>query len=285
MKKINRIALIIFGLLLIIVLIPILLNILFKIDLGIWIFQSEWGAGDVLSFYGSLLSGLLTVVGVFLTLKHESKEKRNDEAIKYKPILEFNGINQEINCPCREAGLGYAISLPIDSNNERLQKLFFEHQYCNNPKYIINFKNVGRGETFNARLEELEIKKNEWTEASGIHSSYTYSQYIGEIIKDGFFNVHMNLPDYLILPQECDNDYFELSIKLHIIYSDMFDKNHYRYTLHILHKVYINQIEDLSPICPENFQYAKVNYNIVQIMPEKKIYSKDQNKYVDIKDL
>lgn len=72
--------------------IPLGINILFKIDLGIDMLQSEWEAGDALSFYGAVLSGMLTVIGVFLTIRNENNKAKNDDFIKYKPILELNGM-------------------------------------------------------------------------------------------------------------------------------------------------------------------------------------------------
>ncbi len=42
--------------------VPLLINVLFKIDSGICALQAEWSAGDALGYYGAVLSFLGTVV-------------------------------------------------------------------------------------------------------------------------------------------------------------------------------------------------------------------------------
>lgn len=42
--------------------VPLLINILFKVNTGISVLQAEWSAGDMLGYYGAVLSFLGTVV-------------------------------------------------------------------------------------------------------------------------------------------------------------------------------------------------------------------------------
>lgn len=111
-----------------------------------------------LDFYATILSGIFTLIGVVITIKHENNIKKKDETITYKPILAVDGINKNINCMVREVGLGMGYSSSnSDPDRERKCEDFFELQKSNNPKYRLYIKNKGRGETFNAVLEDFEV--------------------------------------------------------------------------------------------------------------------------------
>lgn len=269
--------------LLCLVIIPLVINVLFKIDLGIRVLQSEWNAGDALAFYGSVLSGLLTVIGVFLTIRYENNKAKKEDSIKYKPILELDGINLNEKCGYREVGLGYGISYSNNNpNKEQILKKFSENLCGKRPKYQLYFKNVGRGETFNARLESFKIKSLNWTDISNMDSNYSTPQYIGEIIADGYLGVYVYLPDYLLLPKDTSNiNYFDLCTELTITYSDMFDRMKYKSVLYIHNKIKVTGIEELTPdVSDDNYHYVKVEYKPYDPMPSKMIFSKKKGEYV-----
>ena len=81
-KEPQKARLVIFILLLIIIsvilifLIPIIINELYKLNDG---YETLWEAKDVLSFYSVILSGLITFIALFITIKHNNKniEKQN----------------------------------------------------------------------------------------------------------------------------------------------------------------------------------------------------------------
>lgn len=259
------------------------INILFKIDLGIDMLQSEWEAGDALSFYGAVLSGMLTVIGVFLTIRNENDKDKNDDSIKYKPILKLDGINLDEKCCYREVGLDYAIAYGNDNpNKEQIFRKYCENLCGESPKYQLYFKNVGRGETFNARLENFKIQSLNWTDISNINSSYSTPMYIGEINKDGYLAVYVYLPDYLILPKETPNiKFFNLCTELTITYSDMFDRMKYKLILYVHHKITITGIEQLAPDVPnDKYHYVKVKYEPYDSITEKMIFSQKKGDYV-----
>ena len=94
-----------------------------------------------LDFYGTILSGIFTLIGVVITIKHENNVKKKDETITYKPILAVDGINKNINCIAREVGLGMDYSSSnSDPDGERKCEEFFEQQKINNPKYRLYIK-------------------------------------------------------------------------------------------------------------------------------------------------
>lgn len=264
-------------------LIPLLLNIMFKLDAGLWFLQSEWSAGEALGFYGATLSGVLTVLGVLLTIRHEKNESRKDDSIKYKPILEVCGVDLPVTCGHREVGLGYSVGFSHASPNQKeLEEKYLDSQLDSKPKYTLYFKNVGRGETFNAYIDNFEVNNMNWDDITDIYPNHSTHQYIGEIIKDGYLSVGVKLPDYLVLPKELDgHKWFELSTKLYINYSDMFNRVKYQYIVYLSHKIIIENIEsDSFDFYNENYHCVKVKYELYQIMPQKMIFSKEKGEFV-----
>lgn len=236
-----------------------------------------------LDFYGTILSGIFTLIGVVITIKHENNVKKNDETITYKPILAVDGINKNINCMTREVGLGmgYSSSNP-DPNRERKCEEFFEQQKSNNPKYRLYIKNKGRGETFNAVLEDFEVASANWDKQINVHSNIGGSQYIGEVLKDEYIGIDVNLPNYLFMPEKMKGVlWYELRTNTIISYSDMFNRVRYQYRIHTVYKVIVEKFVEEQPYFYRNgFKYAKVNYELSHIMPEMRIYSKKHKGFI-----
>lgn len=269
---------------LLIIVVPMVINVLYKFNSGICIFQTEWQAEDALSFYGDILGAAVAVIGVAWTINHERKERKKDNSILYKPILELVDVNPETHVVCgfREVGLGYGIGFRNDqSDYENIWEHFHNQQTQNNPKYTLLFKNTGRGETFNAVVDDFQVKNTNWNDISHIGSNIGCNQYIGEIIQNGFFKINVNLPDYLILPKNLGNQkWFEISSELTFSYSDMFNRIRYRSLIILKFKVIVEHEEEISPdIDRENYHYVKVHYDL-EIMPEKLVFSPKDNTFV-----
>lgn len=278
-KKIGLIVTIICCIFTFVVLIPFTINILYKYDLGIWVLQCEWSAGEILGFYGALLSGALTVIGVLLTIKHETAVRKKDESITYKPIIELVGHDMDVVCGYREVGLGYGVSFE-NSNNDKLRKRYLESQTNNLPKYKLFFQNVGRGETYNAVVKEYKVRSTDWEDISGICSNIAMPLYVGEIIKDAYLGIYVKLPDYLLLPKEKNR--FFLSTELHIEYSDMFNRVRYEYGTILKHQIDVVGEEAETPlVCNSDYHYVKVSYKVIEVMPTRKICTNTEEIFED----
>lgn len=77
--------------------VPVIIHIVFKIDSGISFLEAEWEAGDVLAYYGSILSFIGTVVLGALALYQnklikEESEKRADIQCR----MEYEKIRQNL---------------------------------------------------------------------------------------------------------------------------------------------------------------------------------------------
>lgn len=69
------------------VLIPLIINLAFKIDAVTSIFAAEWSAGDVLSFYGSIIAAVVTIIGVYITIDYSRKNFNEDEMNRIRPYM------------------------------------------------------------------------------------------------------------------------------------------------------------------------------------------------------
>lgn len=50
-----------------IIIIPVIINVLFKFESPCSFLVAEWKAGDVLGFYGTLLASVTTIIGVYIS--------------------------------------------------------------------------------------------------------------------------------------------------------------------------------------------------------------------------
>lgn len=86
--------LLVVGLLTLLILIPFIINVLFKYDSGIWYLQAEWRAEDALSFYGTLLAASIGIAGVFFSIQYAQKNYRQDEKNRVKPYLALTYLRE-----------------------------------------------------------------------------------------------------------------------------------------------------------------------------------------------
>lgn len=75
------------GSILFLVLIPLAINWLFKTAAPFEVFDAEWYASDALSFYGTILASVATIVGVYLSINYAQKNYREDERNRVRPYF------------------------------------------------------------------------------------------------------------------------------------------------------------------------------------------------------
>ena len=235
------------------------------------------------SFYASFFGGLITLVGVVITLKSDSKQKQEDDSIKYKPILRVEGIDLTENSLLREIHFGMSFHASNnDPEKEEKYKKFYEQTHTANPLFRLFIKNIGRGETFNAVLEKAEIKSISWDDESNLSFAGGWNQYVGEICVNELLGIDFYLPEYLFITENLKGrKYHEISFDIFINYSDMFNRIKYQEIIHIKLRVDIVKIEkELPYFYKEEFKWAKVRYSSPLIMPMKKIYSLKDKEYI-----
>ena len=229
----------------------------------------------------ALIGGGLTLFGVRKTIKNEVEMKKEDNSIVYKPILSFVNVNLNPpnNCLSRDVKIG----IPFNSLNDDHEKDNKYKKYCEDAldvtKFTILMKNRGRAETYNAILDDFKIREISWDDESHIYVKCDGNQYIGQILKDEYFLINIELPNYIFMPDKKDNDY-KLLTTLYISYDDMFNRKKYQYILNIDFNIGIHCYENYEPYKYKGLKYARVIYQLDSIMPENKEYSDKRNEFV-----
>ena len=72
-------------------LIPLAINAIFKQKAPCNFWVAEWGAGDALSFYGTLLASVATIIGVYMTIQYAQKSYKDDIR---NQVLPFFAVTQ-----------------------------------------------------------------------------------------------------------------------------------------------------------------------------------------------
>ena len=94
------------------VLIPLIINLAFKINAVTSIFAAEWSAGDVLSFYGSIIAAVVTIIGVYITIDYSRKNFDEDEMNRIRPYMALTHYKFR----ARKALLGN--NTPVETENQ-----------------------------------------------------------------------------------------------------------------------------------------------------------------------
>lgn len=221
--------------------------------------------GAWLGYYGAVLGGAITLCGVLITIKYHEKENDKNKSIEYKPILELTALDfpEEI-VGFRNVSLGIPTYGTPDYLKENIEKEIQNLCITNN----------GRGETLNA-LINFEVNKENlnWTEPHNLYPMYS-QQFIGEILPSRSIGIRIELPPFLLVKEKIfnENTFVEINTILAFQYKDMFDRMKYQYNLHIrFHAFLIKDGEE--EIVNSDSIAVRVKYNLIQIMPDKKILS------------
>lgn len=201
MKKYLKIIIIIFIIILLALGVPLIINLLFKYNSNIEIFRSEWTAGDALAFYGSILGSSITLVGIWYTIKNESKKRIEDIELQYRPILKLS--SDEYNDSIVTNG-----ELDIISNGNNFRN---NHRIINKYFYL---KNIGRGEMIDVNLSNLAIESINYScNLKGIFSCITS---FDEIAMDDLIKFCITVPEP-----------YRYTVGDEILYKISFDINYY----------------------------------------------------------
>lgn len=163
--------------------IPIAINWLYKFPADIPILEMDWDGKDVLSFYGSILGAVATIVALTTTIKFTRENQKEERKLSIRPYLQtskFNYTNfQEIpdskeviyidikpNIITYQGGIPDDISRIIDLKNKRVFDKTYNVEGIDDGMYnsnVINYfgsryllcyeiKNCGAGNAINVSL-------------------------------------------------------------------------------------------------------------------------------------
>lgn len=208
-----------------VVIVPIFINLSFKVYLAP-LFTAEWGAGDLLSYYGSLLGGIITLVGVVMTLNYQTKQSEADDAIKYKPIIKLASVE---NTYPKFIGLReFFVRFPFLSFKDDIysegKKALFEEQMKSVTSFHVLLENKGRGEAVDVSLDSVKLKEVSWDDDSNLSIASSLPLSMGDILVGEKVDVLITIPNYLFLKSENTNQN-HIWIEVRLSYNDMFRRN------------------------------------------------------------
>ena len=90
--KLLKVFLLIGSIVLAIIIVPILINETYKVNSG---YITIWGASEVFSFYGTILSAIIGIGGVFLTIRYAQKNYQQDTINRSLPFLSINHLGRK----------------------------------------------------------------------------------------------------------------------------------------------------------------------------------------------
>ncbi|MFP3768017.1 hypothetical protein U5M32_07950 [Streptococcus sp. TATVAM-FAB35] len=208
-----------------VVIVPIFINLSFKVYLAP-LFTAEWGAGDLLSYYGSLLGGIITLFGVVMTLNYQTKQSEKDDLIKYKPILKIASV--ENTHPEFIGRHEFRVYFPVqyskDDINKKVIKSLFEKQMESVTSFHMILENKGRGEAVDVSLNSVNIAEVSWDDESNICITSSTPLSMGDILVNEKVDIIITFPNYLFLKDDTV-DQNNILIELKISYNDMFRRS------------------------------------------------------------
>ena len=139
---------------------------------------------DWFSYFGAVIGGLLTFIGVLMTINYENSKKKEEQSLQYKPIIQPS-LNDE------DYYEGFETEVIIKQENIEYNK---EMQ-----KIVLQLKNKGRGETKNFEIKSIKV----------IESSTNLELFVDyednnelisdvEIIPEGNFAIYYSFPNSII---------------------------------------------------------------------------------------
>ncbi len=102
-QKAPKLSFLIFLILLFLFVIPLIINYSFKLKTKINFFIIEWNAGDALTFYGSIIGSIISILGVFLSIKYAQQNYLQDTLNKVLPYLSLEILEKKLIDPFSES--------------------------------------------------------------------------------------------------------------------------------------------------------------------------------------
>lgn len=194
-----------------------------------------------ISFFGSIIGGGATLIGVYVTIKSQEEQRKNDLAIQYRPYLKIEKKDIQFNAITEKQ--------PIYEPDENNEPIFIKDEIVDMSKFNVNIslKNIGRGE-----ITKINISCTYRDD----HISSNFKRKILDIMPEDSFNLWFDI-------SLCDYEKFiyvdyDSTVNIQIDYFDFLNNKY-----HVEIPIYITNY-------PPNQQYDDGNntffYNIGEII-------------------
>ena len=127
-KNYSIIVIAIVILLVFLVVVPSLINLLFKLHPSVDFFSAEWSAGDALNYYGALIASIATIVGVYLSITYAQKSYKDDEKNRQRPYLALTHIKTDTKVSLFDS-LSGSNEADADANSSHYLEYRLDHVY------------------------------------------------------------------------------------------------------------------------------------------------------------
>lgn len=175
--------------------------------------------GDILAYSGAIIGGLLTLIGVYVTIENNKKERQEELELQYAPSLLLDIIKyREVVGEQKELGIVISNENFIDCNMD----------YGN---YLIKLTNVGRGEIRDLNIGVKDIKL--WSSSANVKKeeieSYILPQENIQFIPiNGSVYLHLGTSQYI---NKFDKLNMILELEIEMNFKGIFNKKAYKYGL------------------------------------------------------
>lgn len=192
-----------------------------------------WGIGEyfnntplastIITYVGSIIGGSITLVGVYITIVANNRQRREDLSLQYMPVLTERIVPYtERTTLCSE--ITYLFGNPLFDDNNM--------EFCSQQ---IELENVGRGEIVNCSIDMMEVRL--FTASEDSLFSIKNDAYI---LGDGFFQfipINGKIVLYLAYPKVREwanerNASLSIETTLEIVIRGIIGEREYRYRLH-----------------------------------------------------
>lgn len=180
-----------------------------------------------INFFGSIISGGLTLFGVWWTINNQEKQRKKDLAIQYKPVFDLRNI-----------------LLEKDSTDPKLELEF-------------DVRNIGCGEAYNFKISCNKDSFN--SEDEEVNNCFKKNIILpGDITRTKFY---IQICDYdprknIIINGSNTRNILPYNIKITITYSNMFNDS-YEQIIHL--PASYNKIENKCRI-----NYSDISYELIE---------------------
>lgn len=192
-----------------------------------------WGIGEyfnntplastIITYVGSIIGGGITLVGVYITIVANNRQRREDLTFQYMPVLTERIVPYaEKTTLCSE--ITYLFGHPLFDDNDT--------EFCSQQ---IELENVGRGEIVNCSIDMMEVRL--FTASEDSLFSIKNDAYI---LGDGFFQfipINGKIVLYLAYPKVREwanerNASLSIETTIEIVIRGIIGEREYRYRLH-----------------------------------------------------
>lgn len=221
-------------------------------------------AWQIVGYGGAIIGGLLTLLGVWLTIEHQNNQRREDLSIQYKPFLI---VDRELDTCEGYLYREFSFCTFCTSKNGTIpQYMELSDLYNDNVKIMLLVKNIGRGNVCDWKFLEYKIKDPDIFD--NFLQPYSTNMSLSDLVPQQGMALAFKLPAYLRVKNEYLNERgINTSIYFSSKFSDEFNYHKYKFEISIpieikIHKTSFESDDSKTSIIQPTYCYSGVMPNL-----------------------